>query len=114
MRWNRPKLTEDQIVEWAKTHFQRFGRYPSGVSGPVIDASGENWQNIEAALRKGLRGLSGGDTVSRFLRRTVGKKRRMYKHVLSVDQIVVWAREHHTRTGRWPAVTSGPVTGTKD
>jgi hypothetical protein len=30
---------------------------------------------------------------------------------LTVEQILVWADEHHARTGRWPDQRSGPVSG---
>ena len=30
---------------------------------------------------------------------------------LTVEQILRWADAHHARTGRWPAVASGPVAG---
>jgi len=90
---------------------KRFGRYPSALAGEVIGADGETWGNINSALYRGDRGFRGGETLAAFLRRTVGKTRRMYKPLLYVDQIIVWACRHFSRTGRWPYVTSGPVVG---
>lgn len=105
------RLSEGQIVKWAKAHFKRFGRYPSGLAGDVIGADGEKWGNINSALIRGDRGLRGGESLAVFLRRTVGKTRRMYKPVLSENQIITWACRHFSRERRWPFVASGAVIG---
>jgi hypothetical protein len=64
---DRPRLTVAQILRWADAHRQRTGRWPGAHSGPVADTPGEHWGAINSALRAGLRGLPGGDTVSRLL-----------------------------------------------
>ena len=70
-----PPLTEDQILAWADAHFARTGEWPSANDGPVADAPGEKWVNLDLALRKGRRGLSGGDSLAKLLdrRRRGGK-----------------------------------------
>jgi hypothetical protein len=43
----------------------------AGVSsGPVAEEPGENWSALNTALEAGLRGLPGGDTLLRLLRRS--------------------------------------------
>jgi hypothetical protein len=64
-----PHLTVQQILAWADAHRRRTGRWPSRDSGPVADAPGEQWRNIEAALSVGCRSLPGGDTLARLLDR---------------------------------------------
>jgi hypothetical protein len=61
-------LTEDGIRAWAERHRRRTGRWPSAASGPVADAPGETWARIDQALVRGLRGLCGGQSLSRLLR----------------------------------------------
>jgi hypothetical protein len=67
--------------------------------------------NVSQALRLGLRGLAGGDTLPRLLARERGKRHLHGQPRLTEDQIVAWAQAHHSRTGRWPNASSGPVEG---
>jgi hypothetical protein len=60
-------LSEDQIINWADQHFAKKGRWPSSKSGPVLDAPGETWQDINKALRVGNRGLHGHSSLSQLL-----------------------------------------------
>ncbi|HZY83283.1 MAG TPA: hypothetical protein VFE78_00520 [Gemmataceae bacterium] len=70
-----PPLTVAQILRWADLHRGRTGRWPGENSGPVLDAPGEGWSAVNQALRAGRRGLPGGDTLVRLLRRS-GRWRR--------------------------------------
>jgi hypothetical protein len=45
-----PRLTEAAILRWAKAHYRRMGRWPSSLSGPVMEAPGEKWLGIDQAL----------------------------------------------------------------
>jgi hypothetical protein len=64
-----PPLREAEVLRWADAHFRRTGRWPTPISGPVQDAPAENWKALASALWAGNRGLRGGDTLARFLRR---------------------------------------------
>lgn len=64
----RPPLTIEQILDWADAHHQRTGQWPSTMSGPVHDAPGEKWENINMALTKGLRGLPGGSSLAKLIK----------------------------------------------
>jgi hypothetical protein len=64
-----PPLTEELILAWAEQVQARTGRWPTTQTGPVDGAPGEVWGRIDDALRRGLRGLPGGNTLARLLRR---------------------------------------------
>ncbi len=71
-----PPITVGRILAWADAHFGRQGRWPNCRSGPILEAPGENWQGIENALVKGLRGLPGGSSLARLLARERGAGNR--------------------------------------
>jgi hypothetical protein len=63
-----PVLSESQVLAWADAFHARTGLWPKARSGPVErDAPGEHWRTINGALRRGLRGLPGGDSLARLL-----------------------------------------------
>jgi hypothetical protein len=66
-RLRRPPLTEEQVLAWAEAHRRRTGRWPNTNSGPVPEAPGEAWGKINIALREGLRGLPGCDSLAQLL-----------------------------------------------
>jgi hypothetical protein len=106
----KPPLKVEQILTWADAHRERMGAWPTAASGPVLDAPGEVWGRIQECLRRGLRGLPGGDTLPRLLARRRGRRVRQRKTLLSEEQLLSWADAHHRRTGRWPTAASGPIT----
>ena len=61
-----PPLTEGQIWRWAEAHRRRTGQWPRLRSGPVEDAPGETWWNLDYALRHGYRGLPGGSSLAKL------------------------------------------------
>jgi hypothetical protein len=75
-----PALTEGQILAWADAHFARTGDWPTATTGPITDAPGETWMAVEGALQHGNRGLPGGDTLFRLLRRKHGLPERRGRH----------------------------------
>ncbi len=107
----RPLVTEKQILAWADIHRRRTGKWPSSGSGSVIasTAKGERWRNLDFALRKGMRGLSGGSSLSQLLIEHRGKRNRLAKPKLTFEQILAWADAHHEKTGRWPHYHAGVV-----
>jgi hypothetical protein len=74
-RLRQPQLSEALILAWAQVHHARRGVWPNQLSGPVDDAPGEVWGNLEQALRRGRRGLPGGDSLARLLERRLGVRR---------------------------------------
>jgi hypothetical protein len=104
-----PRLTTEKILQWADAHRRRTGKWPRVKSGPVLDAPGEKWANIEAALESGSRGLKGGSSVAKLLAEKRGVRNRQALPKLSVSQILAWADAHHQRTGKWPKRNSGEI-----
>ncbi|MFO0845323.1 MAG: hypothetical protein U0797_23555 [Gemmataceae bacterium] len=104
-----PGLTEDEIAAWAEEHHARTGDWPTQHSGPVEGRPGEDWQNIDSALSAGRRGLPGGDSLPRLLERRFGARSMAAVPALTLERIAAWADDHRARTGKWPAIKSGPV-----
>jgi hypothetical protein len=67
--WHLPPLNEPEIVTWCRAHAVREGYWPTSGSGTVREAPDETWKGIDAALRKGRRGLPGGSSLARLLAR---------------------------------------------
>jgi hypothetical protein len=108
----QPPLTVEQILDWADAHRARAGKWPAVTSGPNPEATGEAWKVVDNALRRGWRGLPGGDTLARLLARHRGKRNRTALPALSVEHIRQWIRAHHQQTGNWPRATDGPIPDT--
>lgn len=105
----RPSLSEALIVQWADRHFLNHDHWPTRTSGTVAGVAGEDWLNVDAALRAGKRALPGGSSLARLLARHRGVRNRKQLPRLSKSQIVRWARAHRARTGRWPTADAGAV-----
>lgn len=103
------ELTEQQILKWIDAHKERTGEWPSKTSGAVVDAPGETWSGIDAAMRVGRRGLDGGSSLARLLAEKRGVRNVRELAGLTERQILEWADDHKTRTGEWPKSTSGAV-----
>jgi hypothetical protein len=95
-------LTAEQILAWAEAHYARTGRWPTAASGPLTEAPGLTWNAVQIALRRGRRGLPGGSSLARLLRRHRGHKRRLTLKGILADR-------HHEQTGTWPTSQSGAV-----
>jgi len=104
-------LSIAQILAWADAHHAAHGRWPSAHSGPIADAPTQTWMAIQTALSKGLRGLSGGTTLSRLLEQHRGVPPPGRRKLLSIEQILAWADAHQAVRGRWPNSETGPVDG---
>jgi hypothetical protein len=106
---SRPRLTEAKICRWAEAHCRQTGAWPDENSGPVAAAPGEVWQTLNESLRLGLRGLRGDDSLAQLLSRRLGIRSRTTAPPLTVAQVLSWAMDHESRTGRLPDAWSGPV-----
>jgi len=102
-------LTSDQILNWADAHHVRTGEWPRKRSGPISDAPDDTWGAVDAALRRGRRGLPGGSSLMQLLATERGVRRLGYAPPLSLALILAWADAFHLRNGRWPASRSGPL-----
>jgi superfamily II DNA or RNA helicase len=106
---NRPELSVDQILNWVDAHYERSGEPPTSASGAISDAPAETWAKIDAALQKGLRGLTGGSSLAQLLSERRGFRNKSRLPSISVNQIRSWIEAHHQRTGKWPTAVSGPI-----
>jgi hypothetical protein len=61
-----------QVLAWADAYHGRTGEWPTARSGPVPEAPGCTWAGLNRALQVGRRGLPGGDSLARLLRRERG------------------------------------------
>jgi hypothetical protein len=70
----RPPLTARQILAWADAHHAAHGEWPTCrcPQQAIPDTGGERWFNIDQALRKGLRGLSGCSSLPKLLAKQRG------------------------------------------
>jgi hypothetical protein len=67
---------------------------------------------VDAHLRRGTRGLAGGDSLSRLLARRLKARNLSGRPQLTEDNILAWADASHERRGRWPSCNSGSIPGT--
>ena len=63
---NLPAITVQQILTWADEHLQANDAWPNQNAGQIPETE-EKWQNINACLLVGLRGLPGGSSIAKLL-----------------------------------------------
>jgi hypothetical protein len=102
---NLPQLSAEQILAWADAYHAAHGRWPSTNSGPVPGTPGEDWRNLDQALKKGHRGFCGGSSLARLL----AAHRQVKPPRLTLETIRAWAEIHHQETGQWPDSNAGSV-----
>jgi pyrroloquinoline quinone (PQQ) biosynthesis protein C len=102
-------LTEEQILAWADAHQQRTGRWPGLESGTIQEAPGETWKAVNHCFRLGLRGLTGGSSLARFLEEKRGVRNLSNLPPLTEEQILAWADEQFQTTSKWPKVKAEVV-----
>lgn len=105
----RPPLTERQILAWADAHFKRTGRWPAEEDRTIADAPDETWKSVDAAMRRGGRGLPARSSIARLLAKHRGVRNRGALPPLTTKLILSWVDAYHKRTGLWPQVESGPI-----
>jgi hypothetical protein len=109
LQQRKPPLSVEQILLWAKSHFERTGRWPNHHAGVVAEAPGESWCAIDQALRRGLRGLPSGTSLSKLLYERIGPNGGKGKPPLRLEKVLAWMRAHHRRMGTWPSAATGTV-----
>jgi transcriptional regulator with XRE-family HTH domain len=63
------RLTVPKVLAWADAHHARTGAWPGHRTGPIPEAPGDTWAGVQAALRQGYRGLPGGTSLYRLLKK---------------------------------------------
>ncbi|WP_088255937.1 hypothetical protein [Fimbriiglobus ruber] len=104
-----PRLTHAQILAWADAYHQRAGRWPRQDTVPQLipGSSGEKWQGVDDAMRRGLRGLPRDGSLARLLAQDRGVRNPQDLPPLTEEQILAWADAFYHRTGRWPRQENG-------
>src|SRR5262249_50686037 len=82
---------------------------PRNPAGRRAGAPGEPWRAVDEGLRVGVRGLSGGSSLARFLAERRGVRNVQSLPRFSEKEILAWADAYHERTGSWPTSASGPI-----
>src|SRR5262249_22314969 len=103
-----PRLTTKQVLAWARAHHSRTGSWPTAASGPILDARGETWGAMQAALLGGYRGLPAGLTLARLIGARRSVPRNSSQSQLTVSRVLALADAHRRRTGEWPRARSVP------
>jgi hypothetical protein len=104
-----PPLTIVQVLQWADYHHKRSGTWPTSECGPILEAPGETWKAVDHALRLGMRRLPGNSSLSQLLAQKRSVRNIQALPRFSVKQILIWADDHHRRTGAWPTSQSGCI-----
>jgi hypothetical protein len=107
----RPELTIQRILELADAYHAQTGDWPTAYSGRIFEDRELSWRRIDNALRLGLRGLPGRDSLAQLLARERGVRNVGDLSGLTENLILSWADRHKKRTGKWPTENSGPVEG---
>lgn len=102
------QFTVAQIRQWARQHFEWFGKWPGRESGRVYGQDDVSWGIIDRCLKRGGRGLPGKSSLSAVLRTGGAKiKSGPTRRDLTIKQVLEWADLHHMRTGQWPHRETG-------
>lgn len=109
---NRYPLTVEQILTWAQAYRLATGDWPNVTSGRVAGTVGETWAGINYALRRGSRGLPGGQSLPQLLAERVGARIHKLLPPLTEELILSWADVYHQRTASWPTRDGGRIVGT--
>ncbi len=104
-----PRFSLPEILVWIDAHHARTGTWPLATSGPIPERSGETWQNVDRALRRGLRGLPGGSSLARLLAEQRGVRHHLALPRYTHEQILAWADAYQQRHGDWPTHNSGSI-----
>jgi hypothetical protein len=68
-RLSPPPFTERRILAWAKAYKKATGRSPTKKDGPIANSPADTWIAADRALRIGQRGLPGGSSLIKLLRK---------------------------------------------
>jgi hypothetical protein len=106
-----PLLSIERILRWADLHRKRTGKWPKLTSGRIVGEKVETWQRVENALQEGRRGLPKVGTLAQLLAEHRGLRTGVHAPPFTKQQILVWARAHLRKHGKWPAAHAGAIEG---
>jgi hypothetical protein len=106
---SQPDLSYTRILRWADRHQAETGQWPKNTSGKIQHTRGEKWENVDRALRHGLRGLPGGSSLAQLLESRRGVPNKSDLPELSYVRILAWADAYQARSGEWPKARSEAI-----
>jgi superfamily II DNA or RNA helicase len=104
----RAPLTVAQILKWADQHHQKYGSWPK-ADATKIASTEDTWSTVNHALKKGRRGLRGGESLADLLHRKRGVVNHLAKPRLTIRQILKWADDYRATHGKWPHAKAGRI-----
>lgn len=107
-------LSIPDILRWADRHRETTGRWPTKDSSGILGVLFATWPTVDAALRRGTRGLPGGSSLAQLLAERRGVRNIRSVPSLTEEMILAWCDAHFKATGQWPSVKSGKVAGTDE
>src|SRR5262249_17873899 len=96
-RLNRTMLTVPMILDWADEFHERTGKWPKPYSGRIAETARETWSGVNAALRLGLRGMSGSRSLAKVIAQYRGVRNKTNIPPLTENMILTWADAFHRR-----------------
>ena len=108
----RPCFTVHLLSIWCAVYFRKHGKYPTKTSGLIetIDTyAGTTWNDINNALRYGLRGIAGGSSLSNFIQQEFDKRNKKRLPELTEKMIIAWMEEYARIKGYPPKRDAGNV-----
>jgi hypothetical protein len=108
-RVSRARLSIHKILLWADSHYQRTGSWPNRNAGEISGTAGDTWKSVDAALKRGSRGLKGGSTLAQLLERHRGIRHLGNLPALTEEGILAWADAYHAEHGDWPTADAGQI-----
>ena len=102
------KLTLEQILVWIDRYREQKGKWPNRNSGPIEEAPGEKWSNIDAALKLGYRGLEGGSSLTQLLAEKRDAQSARHLPDLTETQVLFWADAHYSAPESGPSTHQAP------
>ena len=111
--WLDKILEEKDILHWCDCYFAKHKKYPGQGCPSIPEMGDEDWNNIDAALRSGGRGLPACGGLPGFLHEHRNHVHNYNKPSLSIDSIIDWMIVFYqsVEPSRFPSSTDGPVLG---
>lgn len=106
-------LSIEKIKEWALSHYESIGSWPTTTSGLIPNSDGETWGGIDIRLRQGGRGLPGGSKLSILLAEHFSVRNRENKTRFTELEILEWLEKWYVQHGSYPTSISGSIPGTE-
>ena len=103
-------LTREKVKNLVNQHFNLTGSWPTANSEWLFEGK-DSWAAIDMALREGLRGFSGGESLSQLLHDEGLSANFLSSKLPSLNEIVSIALDYKEKNGQLPKRETGQITG---